>query len=325
MADACVIAPASTDFIAKVAHGLATCPASTLVQSYLGSGKPLIILPNMHNSLAQSPAYRTNLGTVAQWSTILDARMEEGKQKFPSPAVAADQICHILRRRPEQTQPVLVTMGSTRGYFDAVRFVSNISSGKMGTTIVEALYRDGFNVKVVAGPSSVLPQSIPAADIVHVETNKEMESAAQEIVTTGVSAGIFVAAVLDYAPASRASGKLRSGSDTIDIKLTPQHKIIERIKLPGKPKIGFKLEPSIDPESARKIATDYGKKYDLSLLIANGVETMASHKHGGFAVDIRHGQAESPVALQSRNEIATRIAAHIATWKEANDQTPTTH
>lgn len=318
MADACVVAPATMDFISKIASGSGSCPSSTLVQSYLGCGKPVLILPNMHNSLAASPAHQSNLKKLSQWATVLGARMDEGKHKFPTPAALADQICHALNRPTRPSEPALIVMGSTRGYFDSVRYVSNISSGKMGTMIAESLFREGFDVRIVSGPVNFLPEGIPPEKTAAVETNEEMENAAVSLVAKGVCGAVFVAAILDYAPEKRAAGKLRSGSDSLSIELRPMPKIIQRIMLPGKPKIGFKLEPSMDLENAKKIAASYGSKYDLSLLIANGIDTMGHRSHGGIAFDLVDGELQSIETLAERSDIASKIVTHFSTWGMTN-------
>ena len=90
--DACVIAPASASIIAKIANGITDTPTSALIASYLGQGKPVLLMPNMHDSLLQAPAVSENLNKISSWIHMLQPRQEEGKQKFPEPKHLADQV-----------------------------------------------------------------------------------------------------------------------------------------------------------------------------------------------------------------------------------------
>ena len=86
-------APASANLIAKIAHGFTDSPAAALIASYLGQGNPVLLLPNMHESLAAAPAVRKNLETLAGLGVkLLAARDEEGKRKFPEPAALYEDI-----------------------------------------------------------------------------------------------------------------------------------------------------------------------------------------------------------------------------------------
>ncbi len=100
----------------------------------------------MHDSLALAPSHLKNLSTLSTWSGvhILPSRLEEGKRKFPEPAALADVAAHLMNQKRRPASPVLLTMGTTRGYIDDVRYVSNYSSGKLGSTVASELYRQVF-------------------------------------------------------------------------------------------------------------------------------------------------------------------------------------
>ena len=101
--DACIVCPASANFLSKIANGITDTPESALVASYLGQGKPVLVMPNMHDSLLQAPAVSENLKKISKWTHILEARQEEGKQKFPEPKDLADEVSHVLNQ-PAQTK-----------------------------------------------------------------------------------------------------------------------------------------------------------------------------------------------------------------------------
>ncbi|MCX6127827.1 MAG: hypothetical protein NTX25_02035 [Proteobacteria bacterium] len=207
--DACVIAPSSANMMSKIAHGQTDTPASALVASYLGQGKPIILIPNMHDSLLASPFVAANLRELSKFCTILEARQEEGKQKFPEPKFLADQVAHRLNQG--HGKDFLLTMGSTRGPIDAVRYISNYSSGALGTSIATEFYRYGHKVHIVAGPCPTRPAHY--AELKEITTNEEMLDAVQEIVRTGVDGAIFAASVLDFTPAQELKGKVKSSGN----------------------------------------------------------------------------------------------------------------
>jgi phosphopantothenoylcysteine decarboxylase/phosphopantothenate--cysteine ligase len=211
--DACVVSPASANFIAKISNGITDTPESALVASYLGQGKPVLVMPNMHDSLIQAPAVSENLQKISKWTHILKPRQEEGKQKFPEPKELADQVSHILNR-PIKTK-VLVCMGTTKGFIDDVRYISNYSSGALGTAISEELYRSGFSTEVVCGPCEIKPKSF--SKMIHVETNEQMLEACKNSLE-GNSALVMLASVLDFVPEQQLAGKL-SSSEELKVEL----------------------------------------------------------------------------------------------------------
>ena len=302
MSDAIVVAPASSSFIGRIAAGQTDTPTAALVASALGQTKPVLILPAMHDSLAQAPSYRAHIAEVATWDgvKILTSRLEEGKRKFPEPSTLADQVAHELNRKAKDPNKILLTMGTTRGYVDDVRYFSNYSSGKLGSTIAEELFRNGYQTIVVAGPSEFKPKV--ASELINVRTTKEMLDACQKE-AAGTFGAIFCASVLDYEPSEVTSGKLRSGAKDLTIQLKPTPKIIEQVKISGSVKIGFKLETDLTSVKAKDIAADYCKKYKLSALIANNLSAVSATSHKAWAVTVKQQVTE----LGSKQDIARYI------------------
>lgn len=300
--DAVVIAPASSSFIGRVASGITDTPTAALVASGLGQNLPTFFLPAMHDSLAHAPSYRTHMDTIAKWDgvKILTPRLEEGKRKFPEPATLADQIAHELNRDSKDPAKVLVTMGTTRGYVDDVRYFSNYSSGKLGSTIAEELYRHGYETVIVSGPAEFKPKV--ASELINVRTTSEMLAACQKE-AAGSYAAVFCASVLDYEPIQTTTGKIRSGSADLTVKLKPTPKIIEQVGNPGLVKIGFKLEMDLDEKQATMIADDYCKKYQLRALIANNLSAVSATSHWAWAVT----STLNVTRLNSKQEIARHI------------------
>lgn len=274
--DACIVAPASASFIGKIAQGLTDSPASALVASYLGQKKPVFILPNMHDSLSSSPFVAANLEKISSACTILAPRREEGKQKFPEPSVLADDLAHLLSRNSDpQRLPLLLTMGTTRGYIDEVRYISNYSSGALGTQIAHEFYRNGFPVHVVSGPCPHQPTSY--SRLIEVETNAQMSEAVQSLAQNGLGGAIFAASVLDFVPSTMREGKIRS-DESLKVDFIKTSKIIGQLTQSLDFKVGFKLETNFTKESAA-LAQSYLERYQLSHLVLNLKSEVSAKEH----------------------------------------------
>ena len=294
--DAIVIAPITADFIAKVALGICGDPASALVQSAIGQGKKIIAIPAMHDSLWNSAATQKNLDVAKKWITFLEPRQEEGKRKFPDPDEAADRISHEICKN---SCDVLVTMGPTKAYLDDVRFISNYSSGALGTAIVRELFRHGASVYCVAGPSLIKPNVFSA--MLNVETNNEMLEAIKSITSQRETHLIMAAAVLDYVPKERLSGKMRSGALGKSIELVPTTKILSHLDPNGKKRIAFKLEP--DGSDLDGKSKEYLERYSLDYLFTNRISAVSSVEHKGTLFS--HSGSWN---LNSKSEIALKLA-----------------
>lgn len=270
LGDACVIAPASASMLAKIASGTTDTPASALIASYLGMKKPIFLVANMHDSMFESPFVQENMRKVRTYVQVLEARREEGKQKFPEPNVLADEIAHLFNKRSDQ---ILVTMGTTRGYIDDVRYISNYSSGALGSRIAEEFYRQGFQTAVVQGPCPVKPKSY--SKLIPVETNVQMGQAVLDIEELGIQGAVFAASVLDFVPTERKSGKIRS-SESLQVTFEATPKIISSVTTPLRFKVGFKLESA---PASTELAQLYLSKYNLSHLVMNQLQNVSEVTH----------------------------------------------
>ena len=297
--DACIVSPASANFISKISNGITDTPESALVASYLGQGKPVLVMPNMHDSLIQAPAVAENLQKISQWTHILQPRQEEGKQKFPEPKELADQVSHVLNK-PIKTK-VVVCMGTTKGFIDDVRYISNYSSGGLGTAISEELYRWGFTTDVVCGPCEIKPKSF--SKMIQVETNEQMLEACQKALV-GNSALVMLASVLDFVPEKKLSGKL-SSSEELKVEFKKTDKIISQLQPSSGLKVGFKLEAELPLEKASSIAKSYMTKYSLSYMVLNQLSLVSNNRHTAYLFD-ESGYEE----CSGKNTIAAKITTH---------------
>ena len=313
LGDACVVAPASANLLGKCANGITDTPATALVASYLGSRKPVLILPNMHDSLAQAPAVSKNRDTLAAMGAqLLAARVEEGKQKFPEPAVLADEVAHRLNHSKAQVAAALVTLGTTRGYLDDVRYLSNYSTGTLGSLIAEELYRLGVETHVVVGPCPRQPRTYTA--LTEVATNEEMSAAASKALEAGANAAVLAASVLDFQPESRASGKIPSNANAkLSVNLVRTPKIIAGINPSSGIKVGFKLETALTSVRAEELAREYFAKYQLSLMVINDLSDVDALKHKAYIASYNKDCTGIELKiLDGKSAVALAVAGHVA-------------
>ncbi|MBI3721810.1 MAG: bifunctional phosphopantothenoylcysteine decarboxylase/phosphopantothenate--cysteine ligase CoaBC, partial [Fimbriimonas ginsengisoli] len=251
-----LIAPATANTIARLAAGVADDMLTTIASAYTGR---MLIAPAMNPSMYASPALREALATLAsRGAEIVEpaegdvACGEQGQGKLASVERIAGVASVVLSASHALSgKKVLITSGPTREPIDSVRFVSNRSSGKMGSALARAALMMGADVTVVSGPSSA-PLPI-GATIVRVETAEEMLKGALARVKDA-DLVIGAAAVADYRPASPEKGKIRREAGRIELEMVANPDIIAALASAAKKGarvVGFAAEPGPDGEAAR--------------------------------------------------------------------------
>jgi phosphopantothenoylcysteine decarboxylase/phosphopantothenate--cysteine ligase len=300
-ADAVIVSPATLDFISKIAMGFAEGAAGTLVQSAI-SRMPVFFCPSMHLSLEQNPIYQKNLESLREIKNIqiLSPVKAEGKAKIASFENIAAKVCHELNREKFKEQPVTISLGPTRSYADDVRYLSNYSSGTLGLTIADELYRSGADVSVIAGPVSIrIPSYIKTTPV---ETIDEMKTALEsDIKARGSKIAIFAAAVLDFEIAEKVSGKT-SSKENWSIELKPTPKLIAEIE--GVLKVGFKLESKISSDELKSRIKDSAAANDCAYVVGNLLEDVSESKHKAL---IWSHETKCFTEANSKKEIATEL------------------
>lgn len=222
--DVFVVAPATANAIAKMAHGIADDLFSTTA---LACKAPLVVAPAMNVSMYEAPATQENLRALkARGARIVDADSgylacgDVGRGRLAEPSDIVDAVLEELEAldaRAKAEEPgdlagmrVLVTAGPTFEPIDPVRFLGNRSSGKMGFAVAEAAARRGAEVVCVSGPVAL--EAPAGVRVVRVETACEMLEAARESFVEADIA-VFAAAVADMRPAAEAASKLKKGRD----------------------------------------------------------------------------------------------------------------
>lgn len=270
-AEAVLIAPASADFLARLATGQANDLLSTLC---LATEAPVAVAPAMNHIMWSNAATRANVTTLAQRGVQVfgpaegdQACGEIGEGRMLEPLDLAERVLALLPASgPLAGRRVLVTAGPTRERIDPVRFVSNRSSGKMGFAVAQAAREAGAKVVLVAGPVS-LPTPAGVARI-------DVESAADMLAAVlrelpGTDIFISTAAVADYRPARAAEQKIKKTSETLELAMERTADVLANVAARAdRPYVvGFAAETESVEQNAR---TKLMKK-NLDMIAANEV------------------------------------------------------
>lgn len=217
-ADVVLVAPATANCIAKMAHGIADDLMSTTL---LATKAPILIAPAMNSGMWSAAATQENVEVLkgrgvhfVQPDSGYLACGDIGSGRLPTPKAIADATCSLLQGSTDLVgEHILITAGPTHEPIDPVRYIANRSSGKMGLELARAARDRGANVTLIAGPIE-LP--IPAGiETIHVQTASQMYNAA--VKTFGRSTiAILAAAVADYTPSAPSDHKLKKAVDPID-------------------------------------------------------------------------------------------------------------
>jgi phosphopantothenoylcysteine decarboxylase/phosphopantothenate--cysteine ligase len=267
-ADAIVVAPATADFIAKLAHGLADDLLSTLC---LARNCPLLIAPAMNRQMWESAATQRNIKQLKQDGVIilgpasgLQACGEDGWGRMLEAEDLAQAIIGSFERKELYGVKVLLTAGPTYEAIDAVRGITNRSSGKMGYAIAQAALELGAEVTLVSGPVAL--KSPQFAQMVKVESASEMFDAVKQRVAES-DIFIAVAAVADYRVAQLSTQKIKKNGANLQLELLPNPDILAYVAaLPIPPFcVGFAAET----ENLKQYAEQKRRAKKLPLLAAN--------------------------------------------------------
>ncbi len=283
-ADLFLIAPATADTIAKLAHGLAD---NLLTVTALAARCPLLIAPAMDGGMFEHPATQANLKTLAERGVTLlgpaEGRMASGlvgrgRMLEPDELLGHTRLA-LGRKGPLVGRAVVVSAGGTQELIDPVRFISNRSSGKQGFALAQAALDRGAAVTLVAGPTALAAPV--GAQRVDVNTAAEM-SAAVLAASAAADVLMMAAAVADFRPAHTAGQKIKKSSvPQIELERTDDilSAVAEARERSGHPEVvvGFAAESENLIENAREKVL----RKKLSLMVANDI----SAADAGFAVD----------------------------------------
>lgn len=322
-ADLLLVAPATANTIARLAHGLAD---DLLGVTALAARCPLVIAPAMDGGMYEHPATQANLDTLRTRGAIIvppdEGRFASGlvgRGRFPETAALVGHVRRIIGRDgPLTGRRLVISAGGTREAIDPVRYITNRSSGKQGYALAQAALDTGAAVTLISSAGDALPVPVGAA-LVPVNTAQEMCDAVLESID-GADGLIMAAAVADFRPATTAGQKIKKDAEsdagrTLALARTPD--ILSEVKQAraahGFPRVvvGFAAES----EDLLTNAQDKLRRKGLDLIVANDITA----PDAGFAVDtnrvtlIDAGGQVHTTDLASKAAIAEMVIERVAT------------
>ncbi len=314
-ADLVVVAPATADLMAKMAHGLANDLASTLL---LATDKRVLVAPAMNVRMWEHPATRRNVETL-RGDGVLFAGPDEGEMacgeygpgRMAEPEAIVEAVVAALRDGPLRGRHVLVTSGPTHEPIDPVRYIANRSSGAQGAALGRALAALGADVTFVTGPASVPPPE--GVRVVRVETAREMLEAVRQALPA--DAAVFAAAVADWRVAAGSGSKIKkeTGGAPPEIALAENPDILATVAAmkTGRPALVVGFAAETDEVIANAAAKRLRKGCDW--IVANDVSPgtgIMGGRENAVTLITAEGAEEWP--RMSKEQVAGRLAARIA-------------
>ena len=312
-ADAILIAPATANFLAKAAHGIAD---DLLTTTILACDKPLLIAPSMNTKMFDNPATQENLRILrSRGVKILEPATGElacgisGKGRLPEPIEICAAVEKIFASGILSGKKILVTAGGTVEAIDPVRYIGNRSSGRMGFEIARAAVDSGAQVVLISGKSELEPPK--NLQFVKVDSAIQMREAVLKEFDS-VDAVIMSAAVADYRIKNPAAQKIKKSADTLTLELVKNPDILRELGGLKKSQVlvGFAAETQNILDYARKKLVEK----NLDFIVANDVT--AEGAGFGVATNIasiiwRGGDVEN-FAKMSKSELAKKIVERVA-------------
>lgn len=311
--DLAVIAPATANIIGKLAAGIAD---DALTSALLALECPLVVAPAMNDRMYRNPVVQRNIGFLREQGVrFVDpgegplACGTTGQGRLAETERIVQEIASALSPRSLAGVTVLITAGPTREPIDAVRFISNPSTGRMGFALAEAARDRGADVVLISGPTELTPPR--GVSHVSVTTADEMRRAVMD------NAGkarvvIMAAAVSDFRPAERSEGKIKkeSAPDVLRLERT-EDILLELGRTPGKRLlVGFAAETESVIENARVKL----KQKNLDMIVVNDI----TRKGAGFGTDtnavtvLDRSGAVIDLPLMRKSEAAAHILDNVA-------------
>lgn len=311
-ADLFVVAPATANIIAKIAHGIAD---DMLTTTFLASTCPKMIVPAMNTNMLNNPITQDNIATCQKYGMHIMcsgagylACGDVGAGRLPEPEEIEDAITSLVETdRYLQGRHVVITAGATQEEIDPVRYITNHSTGKMGYALAKEARNAGAKVTLISGKTN-LPQPY-GVDVVNVISAADMREC---VVNNFEKADVVImsAAVADYTPIEKADHKIKKAEGDLSIALKRTQDILLTI---GKKKredqvvIGFAMETENLLENAAKKLQEKNANY----IIANSIREPGA----GFGVDTNIVKIISPTSVEdlgllSKDDTAKEILRH---------------
>ena len=311
-ADLFIVAPATANIIAKIAHGLAD---DMLTTTFLAATCPKLIVPAMNTNMLNNPITQDNIATCQKYGMHIMcsgagylACGDVGAGRLPEPEEIEDAIASLIETdRYLNGRNVVITAGATQEEIDPVRYITNHSTGKMGYALAKEARNAGARVTLISGKTN-LPKPY-GVDVVNVTSAADM---AKSVIDNFEKADVVImsAAVADYTPIEKAEQKIKKTDGDLSIVLKRTQDILLTIgqkKREDQIVIGFAMETENLLENAAKKLQEKNANY----IIANSIREPGA----GFGVDTNIVKIISPTSVEdlgllSKDETAKEILRH---------------
>lgn len=321
-ADQVLIAPATAEFLSRLAQGSAGDLLTTLC---LATEAPIAIAPAMNHVMWSNPAVQENVATVVgRGITILgpgvgdQACGETGAGRMLDVPDLVDAMFADRANGPLAGQHVIVTAGPTREPLDPVRYLSNHSSGKMGYAMARAAARAGAKVTLLSGPVDLATP--PGVERIDFNTAQELHDATHERIDD-CDVFIAAAAVADYRPASVAEQKIKKSEESLSLSLERSPDVLASVSSLAKPPftVGFAAETT----NLREHALAKLERKKLDMIIANSVGEGIAFGQDDNAVQVFWAGGEQAFETAAKTQLAESLIALIAArFLEAGESAP---
>ena len=313
-ADVILVAPATANVIAKMAHGIADDMLTTVV---LAAKCPKLVAPAMNTGMLENPITQDNLATLERYGfTVIPSESgvlackDVGSGRLPKEEVLLEHILHTIARPKDLAGVrVAVTAGPTQEALDPVRYLTNHSTGKMGYAIARAAAMRGAEVTLIHGHTDLPP--VRFTTDVPITTAQDMYDAVTSRFEE-MDVLVMAAAVADYRPAEVASDKVKKHDGEMNIALERTDDILAWVGA-HKPETLFVCGFSMETRDLVENSTAKLNKKKMDMIVANNLKVPGA----GFGVDtnvvtiITHEGAEQ-LPLQSKDDVAMAIVDHFA-------------
>lgn len=308
-----LVAPASADFMARLAHGMANDLLTTLC---LATDAPIVLAPAMNRLMWQNAATQDNVALLTRrgmrvigpaaggqaCGEVGEGRMVEPldlvRELFGGASAVEQSLAGLM---------VLVTAGPTREAIDPVRFISNRSSGRMGFAVAAAAHRAGARVVLVAGPTSLpTPQGVERIDV------GSAEEMYQAVMQQAGAADVFIgtAAVADYRPAQAVASKIKKKTERMELVLEPTQDILQTVAAREQPPftVGFAAET----DELERFARDKLVRKKLDMIAANWVGGETGFDTDDNALEVFWSDGGKSLERQGKDALAQQLIGLIA-------------
>ncbi len=280
--DLMIIAPCTTNTLAKISSGIADTSVTLITSSLSGKGIPILLLAVAHQDLIDSPPIQKAITVLREsGAQFIEPIYDEGKAKVPDINDIIFEIFDMLRAKDLKKTSVIITGGPTRSYLDNVRYITNSSSGKTGIELAKNAHIRGAKTNLVLGPTKLnVPRNV---DTTRISTSQEMANEVIKLLEVEPQSMVILsAAMADYKVKEKIEGKIKSGDD-LKLELIPTIKLSDLIKekYPKSKLVLFKAEWNVSKDELIESAKNKLAHCNADFIVANDL----AEEDAGFETD----------------------------------------